>query len=852
MKNRLIGGGLFVVFGVIGFSSLVVNAETQNDKVVTELLVEYEEGYRSFSNDQIVSGVKERENITAQVELWTISEEADMDSIQRKLMEDKSVSRVEPNYAYKLYTNTVMSDPYLDEQWWIPHIQPYSIWSNVNQQQKDVVIAVIDSGIDTNHEDLRGRIQSGGYNFNDNNTNVTDLEGHGTQVAGVIAATAGNSIGITGVTGPYNMKILPIKVFDSTGYTTTAKLIQAVDHAVRNNVDVINLSLGGPNNSSIFNDSVQRAITAGISVVASSGNEAMKGNPISYPASYPNVISVGAIDNYDERTNFSNYNDYVSIVAPGLYILTTSNYNSYKKVSGTSFSSPMVAGAAAIIKSQRPKSTPSQIKQLLEETATDLGPIGRDKYYGTGALNLENLNTSLVDSKPAIPVRSITLNTDVLTIDLDKKINAAIVSSPDLRDLEQNHIQADINYERERNDTFTTANPLTLGTGMFGSITDNYYDIDYYSFNVNSSGRFSLLAGWLDSEYVDHRDNQYLRVGIYNSQKVLIGVAQLDRLTDGTEAMYYSGQLEKGNYYLAAFQDSPYKYLFLDEQYIISTLFTPNQVIEPEPIPVFSFNEAFMSIGQYQSFVKNLEATAKLTSTDSQVATVSSDGVVRAISRGATTIRYNSATTSKEAKVKVSGTNSTASVALFENILPINATNQSVTWSSSNSAVAEVDEYGIVTGKKAGTTVVSIITTDGNLVAKTTVSVIGGVVQPEFKSDFPEKTVNSAKVFTITFNQNLQVDKDYSKDILISRDPNGINRLTNFIARVDPSAPKKLLVMPTTNWNEGKHYLTIKKTLQNENLIPLNKDVRMKFDVIQRRSASKESRNYMRILEEVR
>lgn len=250
--------------------------------------------------------------------------------------------------------------------------------------------------------------------------------------------------------------------------------------------------------------------------------------------------------------------------------------------------------------------------------------------------------------------------------------------------------------------------------------------------------------------------------------------------------------------------------------------------------------------------MKNLEEIVKLTSTDSQVATVSSDGVVRAISRGATTIRYNSATTSKEAKVKVLDTNSTASVALFENILPINATNQAVTWSSSNSAVAEVDEYGIITGKKAGTTVVSVITTDGKLVAKTTVSVIGGVVQPEFKSDFPEKTVNSANVFTITFNQNLQVDKDYSKDILISRDPNGINRLTNFIARVDPSSPKKLLVMPTTNWNEGKHYLTIKKTLQNENLIPLNKDVRMKFDVIQRHSASIESKNYMRILEEVR
>ncbi|WP_313238330.1 S8 family serine peptidase [Sporosarcina ureae] len=99
----------------------------------------------------------------------------------------------------------------MNQQWWILHVKPQSIWSSAQQQKKNIFIGVIDSGLDIRHEDLQGRIQSGGYNFNDNNTNIMDLDGHGTQVAGVIAATTGINIGIAGVTGPFTMKILPIR-----------------------------------------------------------------------------------------------------------------------------------------------------------------------------------------------------------------------------------------------------------------------------------------------------------------------------------------------------------------------------------------------------------------------------------------------------------------------------------------------------------------------------------------------------------------------------------------------------------------------------------------------------------------
>ncbi|WP_143560702.1 S8 family serine peptidase [Sporosarcina sp. P2] len=842
---------LFVLLGMLGIHPATGNAEMQGETHSSELLVEYAEGYRSSTIHEAAPGVEKREYITSQVELWSISDEVDLETLQQQLLEEKSISRVEPNYEYRKHS-TALSDTYLSQQWWIPHVKSQSIWSNVQQQKKNTIVAVVDSGVDSRHEDLQGRIQSGGYNFTDNNTNITDLDGHGTQVAGVIAATTGNNIGVSGVTGPYNMKILPIKVFDSRGYTSTATLLLAMSHAIDHHVDVINLSLGGPNYSAIFNDSIQRAIQAGISVVASSGNEAEEGNPISYPASYSNVISVGAVDRQNNRAYFSNYNDYVSLVAPGMDIFTTSNYNSYKSVNGTSFSSPIVAGAAALVKSIRPEATPSQIKKMLEDTATDLGSIGIDRYYGRGVLNLEKLNSELAASNPTVPVRGVTLNTNALTINLDKKMNSTSVMSTDAIELEKKHVEAAVDYEREPNNTFATANRLNPGTGMAGAITDYYYDLDHYSFTVDKPGRFSLLASWLESKYVSHLDNQYLRVAIYNSQQKIIGVANLERLSDGTRALYYSDQLEKGTYYLVAFQGSSYKYLFTNERYLISTLFTPDQPVEPIAKPEFLFDNAFMTIGQSRSFVKNVEASAKLTSSVPQVATIDSSGLVRALSRGVTTIRYNSEVAVKEAKVKVTGANSSNSVALFENVLPTNATNQSVTWTSSNQAVAEVDEYGIITGKKSGVAVISVTTNDGSFTANTTVTVVGGEVQPEFKGDFPEMEVPPTKVFTVTFSKDLQIGKDYSEDILISRSENGSNVVKKFTAKVDPTSPNKLLITPTSAWDEGVHYLTIKQNLQNNKLVSLGKNIRMKFDVVSSVSTLEAPDEYVRVLEEVR
>ena len=381
---------LFAGFiSLIGFQ-ITVNAEA----ISNELLIEYEETRQTFSLDETVPGVESRETITEDIELWSFTDATDMESMKQQLQEDPNVLHVEPNY--ERYTHEItLNDPILVKQWWIPQVKPQLIWSRVNEQQKDVIVAVIDSGIDLQHEDLQGRIQPGGYNFHGNNSTPQDFNGHGTAVAGVIAATAGNNLGVAGITGMYKTKVLPLKISHQNGISKVSDGIRAIDYAIEKKVDVINLSFGSSKSSYLEEQTIQRAIQAGITVVASAGNDATKGNSIMFPASYPTVISVGATNRKNERTWFSNYNQHISVVAPGEAILTTTIDNSYKLVSGTSFSGPMVAGGAALVKILQPQATPTEIKQLLELTSTDLGVTGKDEEHGAGLLNLKRLDYAL-------------------------------------------------------------------------------------------------------------------------------------------------------------------------------------------------------------------------------------------------------------------------------------------------------------------------------------------------------------------------------------------------------------------------------------------------------------------------
>ncbi|WP_238158502.1 S8 family serine peptidase [Kribbella voronezhensis] len=253
-------------------------------------------------------------------------------------------------------------------------------------------VAVLDTGIDAGHPDLAGRVLAG-YNEIRPGTSPNDDNGHGTMTAGIIGANTNNGAGVAGVA--WNVKILPVKVLDSSGSGPDSGIIAGINWAASNGAKVINMSLGGDGDDSLLHDAVKSAVAKGVVVVAAAGNTGV--NVPHFPASYPEVLSVAATDNNGALTSFSTQGDWVDIAAPGWNIISTgprsltpAGYLPYWTGSGTSFSAPMVAGVAALVRNKYPTYTPAQVMARLKSTARDAGPRGLDPFYGAGILDAYN------------------------------------------------------------------------------------------------------------------------------------------------------------------------------------------------------------------------------------------------------------------------------------------------------------------------------------------------------------------------------------------------------------------------------------------------------------------------------
>ena len=251
-----------------------------------------------------------------------------------------------------------------------------------------IKLAVIDSGIELNHPDLKENIK-GGYNAIDKKVSPTDDYGHGTHVAGIIAAQ-NNSIGVVGVSA--NVSLYSVKVLDSNGNGYLSDLIEGIEWSIKNGIQIINMSLGVTDSISLH-DSITKANQAGIILVAAAGN-----NPydvVKYPAAYQEVISVVATDSNDQIW-YGCPKGKVDISAPGVDVYSTYKNGSYSNMSGTSIAAPHVAGAAALLLSNPLKSdlngdgiiSSIEIKQRLQDTAEDLGELGKDDTYGAGLLDI--------------------------------------------------------------------------------------------------------------------------------------------------------------------------------------------------------------------------------------------------------------------------------------------------------------------------------------------------------------------------------------------------------------------------------------------------------------------------------
>lgn len=214
---------------------------------------------------------------------------------------------------------------------------------------KDVVIAVIDTGVDYNHPDLKDNI-IGGKDFTGKG-DYLDGNGHGTHVCGTIAAT-NTGAGVTGVA--YDAKILALKALGDDGSGNMDSVIEAIKYATEYGVDIISMSLGGPNSPDLH-QAVKDAVAKGIIVCVAAGNDG-DGNiateELSYPGAYDEIIEVGAIDFNGDLAYFSNTNHEVDILAPGVGILSTYMNGQYAKLDGTSMATPHMAGAVALLKSK--------------------------------------------------------------------------------------------------------------------------------------------------------------------------------------------------------------------------------------------------------------------------------------------------------------------------------------------------------------------------------------------------------------------------------------------------------------------------------------------------------------------
>ncbi|MBI4032700.1 S8 family serine peptidase [Candidatus Berkelbacteria bacterium] len=304
------------------------------------------------------------------------------------------VSSVEEDGPIQLFRTP--NDPNVSSQSTaLTQVGAYNAWDYV-QGKTTATIAVLDTGIDGTHEDLTGKVVAGkniltGAAISANSD--SDDNGHGTNIAGVAAATGNNSVGIAGV--DWNARLMPVKAFNSEGVATTSDIVDGISYAASNGATVIVMSFGRSTPSDALEAAINAAANQGILLVAASGNDGT--GSVNYPAAYSNVIGVGAVDSSNNRASFSSYGPELDLVAPGVSVYTTADGGGYTSVSGTSLAAPFVAGAITVTKDFHSSAARAAVTSILQDTAATVSGMNgasRTDEYGHGLLNVGNAVTT--------------------------------------------------------------------------------------------------------------------------------------------------------------------------------------------------------------------------------------------------------------------------------------------------------------------------------------------------------------------------------------------------------------------------------------------------------------------------
>lgn len=358
--------------------------------VAGELIITYKEDVSEDASSDVTENLPEQAQVADElplvdaqvIELPGIKDEPSqaqreqsLERAKERISDDPAVEAVDYNYVRRFsYTP---NDPRFRDQYGLRQIEAPRAWDRT-RGRATVRIGVVDSGIRASHPDLNGKLAAQ-YDFASGDGVAEDTVGHGTHVSGVAAAETGNRAGVAGACP--NCKLVVAKV-DRRGEIDAAAVIKGINWAANRGAKVINLSLGAPGYVEAEARAVSYAQRRGAVVVAAAGNA--NSTVREYPAAYRGVLAVAATTRAGTRANFSNRGDWIDVAAPGVGILSTAP-RGYTTLSGTSFSSPYVAGVAGLLASQG--RGPAAIIRRITSTATDLGPAGRDPYYGAGRLD---------------------------------------------------------------------------------------------------------------------------------------------------------------------------------------------------------------------------------------------------------------------------------------------------------------------------------------------------------------------------------------------------------------------------------------------------------------------------------
>ncbi len=273
----------------------------------------------------------------------------------------------------------IPNDPRWTKAWGPRLIRAPEAW-NITTGNPRITIAVIDTGVDPRHPELRGRMVPG-WDFQNGDSSPRDDNGHGTAVANVAAAAGNDGIGMSGMC--WKCKVMPIKVLNGNGSGTHSNIAAGIVWAVKHGADVINMSIAGPRPSNIMADAVAYARRKGVIVVAAAGNEGSR--KLYYPAAYPGVISVGGSTGADTLYNWSNRGTWVKLAAPGC-AYTGKPGPAWSWWCGTSFATPAVAGTAALIKGLRPGMSRTNLEQMLLTSTIRVGGVTKGRIDAARAV----------------------------------------------------------------------------------------------------------------------------------------------------------------------------------------------------------------------------------------------------------------------------------------------------------------------------------------------------------------------------------------------------------------------------------------------------------------------------------